>query len=140
MINEIEELQIMFCPFGSCDLKFCIETADAIGENIDWIFGEIENYRKSIGDVGYDNLDPCYVIYNSILEISRQEILEITKVDIVYHFKNPCDNIHSNFMCTAYDFSDASKKELKKLLRKHKIKTEHLSNATQYFLDQIFNV
>lgn len=95
--NQIQDFQKHFCPYAYLDIKFCIEVASSINKDVDWLLELIDNVREELSE-SYENIDPCYVIYDHILQSARSEIEELTGYDIADNF-----NVAGNYMCTSFD-------------------------------------
>lgn len=137
--KQIQNFQSNFCPYGYLDIERCVNIANQVEENEDWVFGIIEEFKDSICAEDYLNIDPVYCVYDSILQTARNEIEELTNVDILNDFENSLDCIYSNYLDTSYNASQDAVEELKKLLKKHKIKTKDLNVKTQWFIEEINN-
>lgn len=120
-------------PFGYLDLEFCIKTALKIGEDADWVAEQLENYADSIG-CQIKELDPCYVVYDTIYESARQEFINLMEFDLWDYSFIVC----SNYMCTSFDWKEEDKEKLLLALAENKISIEEdlLRDAT-FFLDEI---
>jgi hypothetical protein len=74
---------------------------------------------------------------DAILQEARNEISDKAGFD----FCNDCSTgeiyTAGNFMCTSYDYSQEAKDELIEALAASNVDISDLSEATQYFLDQV---
>ena len=132
--NEIEDLVFKLNPFGYLDLKFCIKAALKVGEDADWVADQLESYCDMVS-CGLKDIDPCYVIYDVILQEARYEIDNLTRFDIQ---RNASFDIYVNFLDTRFTYdSGESVEDLTEKLAENNIQIEDLSLKTQYFLNEI---
>ena len=112
--NEVNELQLYFCPFGYLDVKAVCEIGDSLWIYERELFEIIDNDRESMGYSNYDNFDPVASILDHVLQMARNKIEEVTG----YDFLNDCSGngteiyTYWNYMCSSYDYSEEAKQEL----------------------------
>lgn len=129
--NQIQDFEKYFCPYAYLDIKFCIEVANSIGKDVDWLLELIDNAREQFRE-SYENIDPCCVIYDHIFQSARTEIEELAGYDIEQDF-----NVAGNYMCTTFDCNNQEALDnLHELLSKK----DALSLESQYFLNQVFDL
>jgi len=133
---KIQEFRNNFCPFRYLDIKRTIEIANEVGEDSDWAFEKIEEYKNKFDIKDYEDIDPIFCLYYTILEKVRKELEELTKIDIVNDFDNSI-NIYSNYLDTRYDLSSDAIKELIDFLDKYKIDVKECSNFVNFFFKKI---
>jgi hypothetical protein len=121
-------------PFGSMDIRMAVETALEVGENGEWAAEQVQEFADSCG-MKIDDCDPCYCVYDAILQEARTEIDGLIDFD----FLNDGAEIdtHGNFMCTQYDYKSEAPETIKQKLIEAEIVFEDLSEKTQWFLSQI---
>jgi len=132
--NQTNYLQLMFCPFGYLDLECCVNIANEINKNNDWIFEQIEIFSKEC-EIKLENIDPVGTCLNAILQIAREEIYKLLNIDL--DDKNFYANVYSNYLDSSFGIENGGKKKILAKLKKAKISIKNLNLATQYFLDNI---
>ena len=115
--REMECFNSRLVPFGYADIKAAIATAIDAGKDGDWAAEQIEEFMDSCGISKMDEIDPCYVVYNSLFQEARNDIYELTEIDILNDTKKQVE-VYGNYMCTSLDYSEDAKKELLKILKK----------------------
>lgn len=126
----------LFCPYGYLDIKRACQVAIEVDENENWVFEQVDNFSKDCG-ISYDQIDPVYCVYDSILQEARAEISDLTDFDFCNDTKIGEIYTYANFMCTSYDFNDEAKEELECVLKNNAVKQEFLSKKTKWFLSEI---
>lgn len=121
-------------PFGSMDIRSAITTAIEAGFNGEWAAQQVEEFVESTG-IFLDEIDPCYCVYEALLQIARNEIEDVTEHDFV----NDQDEIyvHGNFMCTTFDYKQEAIDSLVEVLKLHKVKESDFNEATRWFLQEL---
>ena len=115
--REMDNFTYSLIPFGSADIKAAIITAMDAGKDGGWCAEQIEEYMDSCGISKLDEIDPVYVVYDSLLQEARNDIYELTDIDILNDTKEQIE-VYGNYMCTSLDYSEGAKKELLKILKK----------------------
>jgi len=80
------------------------------------------------------DLDPCYVVMDSILQIARNEIEEITGFDLQ---NDASFETHGNFCASSYDWRSDDIDSLSEALRGNSDAMDNLSDTTRYWLSQV---
>ena len=121
-------------PFGSMDIRTAVSTALEVGEDGEWAAEQVQEFADSCG-MKIDDCDPCYCVYDSILQIVRGEIEELTGFD----FLNDGAEIDTagNYYCTSYDWRNEAPETIKQKLIEAEILFADLSQKAQWFLSQI---
>jgi len=133
LANEIGDFRELFCPFGYLDIERAVSEAMEIGENARWAFEEIERFMDDCG-VKLSDVDPCYVVMDSILQQARNEIDQLTGFDVM----NDADFYTAgNYCATTYDWKGGDVEALTEKLREHYDALDNLSDATVYWLAQV---
>lgn len=134
--NQIQAYCEQFVPFGSLDIHAAIDAAIAAGHTPEWAADQVTEFMDStrckISDV-----DPVYAVYESILQEARNEIEEETSG---YDLLNDGDGsiyTYGNYLDTSYDYREEDVAKLKKRLKKCRVVFSDLSQATQWFLNEI---
>jgi hypothetical protein len=131
-IDVVGDLLSALCPFGSLDIRQCVEILIDAGVCF-YDFGCY--YTDFLEDVGWSwsinrTPDVCALALDYILQKARTEIEEKTKVDILNDLKNEI-YVYGNYCCSSFDFSDSS--EVLELIKK----IEEPSHLLTYFKNQI---
>lgn len=121
-------------PFGSMDIRSAVTTSMEAGFNGKWAGEQVEEFMEQT-EVALTDIDPCYCVYQSILEIARAEIEEITDHDFVNDQPEICT--YGNFMCTSYDYEQEAIDRLIEVLQENNIKEDDFSEATIWFLNEV---
>jgi len=121
-------------PFGSMDIRSAVNTALEVGEDGEWAAEQVQEFADSCG-MKIDDCDPCYCVYDSILQSARGEIEDLTGFD----FLNDGAEIDTagNYCCTTYDWRDEAPDTIKQKLIEAEIEFADLSQKTQWFLSEI---
>ena len=131
--TEIEDFKAMFCPYGYLDIEKAVSEALGAGKDVDWAFEQLEEFAESCG-MKITDLDPCYVVMDSILQIARNEIEEITGFDLQ---NDASFETHGNFCASSYDWRSDDIDSLSEALRGNSDAMDNLSDTTRYWLSQV---
>jgi D-mannonate dehydratase len=134
--EQVSDFCRNFVPFGYLDIQTAIDTAQKAGYSLDWAAEQVNEFINST-DSPIDEVDPCYCVYDSILQEARTEIDELTGYDFCNDLSTNTTEIYTaaNFMATSYDYSQAAVDELTEKLKE--VDRSELSEATQWFLNEI---
>ena len=131
--NEIGDFRGAFCPFGYLDIKRAVQEALEVGKSADWAYEQMEQFAEDCCMKIVD-LDPCYVVIDAILQMARNEIIDIASFDI----QNDANFYTAgNFCATTYDWSSDDPQALIDALRENHDALDSLSDATVYWLSQV---
>jgi hypothetical protein len=131
--REIDDFRAQFCPYGYLDIKRAVSEALEAGFDGDWAFEQLEEFAESCG-MEITDLDPCYVVMDSILQLARNEIDEMTGFDL----QNDANFYTAgNFCATTYDWSSDDPQALTDALAENPDELDNLSDATRYWLSQV---
>jgi hypothetical protein len=133
---DIKDFTAQFVPFGSLDIGTAISTAKAAGYDADWAAEQALQFMEET-DTKIDDVDIVYCVYESILQLARNEISELIDYDFLNDAKSGYIETYGNYMATDYDYKEEAKDELVRVLGKNNVVIEDLSENTQYFLDQL---
>jgi hypothetical protein len=114
--REIENFNAQLIPFGYADIKAAIETALEAGKDGDWTAEQITEFIDST-ETKLEDIDPVYVVYDSLLQEARNDIEQLANKDIVNDTRNQVE-VYANFMCTSLDYTEEAQKELKEIMAK----------------------
>lgn len=125
-------------PFGYMDAEAAIRTACEAGKDADWAAEQVTEYMEST-DSKIDEVDPVACVYDSLLQIFRGEIEELTGFD----FMNDSESstpiyVAGNCMCTSFDYKDDAIQELTSKLKEHEISIEDMSSEAQWVLSELY--
>jgi len=136
--NEVNALQLYFCPFGFLDVKAICEIGDSLWIYESELFEIIDNDRESMGYDHYENFDPVASVLEHVLQMARNKIEEVTGYDFINDYSGSGTGIYTywNYMCSSYDYSEEAKSELSEKL------SSYLSELMedkwcQYFLTEL---
>ncbi len=131
--NQISDFRDSFCPYGYLDVKRAVEVALEIGENAGWAFGEVERFADECG-MKLADVDPCYVVFDAVLQRARREIEDLTGFDIQ---NDASFETHGNYCASCYDWRTDDLEELTERLRSYMDRLEDLEDVTKYWLAQV---
>jgi hypothetical protein len=130
--REIGDFTRQLIPFGSGDIRAAVETALSAGKDGDWAAEQIEQWIEDT-ETALKDIDPCAVVYESLLQEARNDIQELTEKDIL----NDTDEqayVYGNFMCTSLDYSTRAQKELKEIMSK--VSKEDFTDAMNWLWEE----
>ena len=130
----MDDFTYSLIPFGSADIRALIVTAINAGKDGDWCAEQIEEFTESTGISKLSDIDPNYVIYDSLLQEARNEIDELTDIDILNDLSEEV-YVSGNYMCTTLDYSEEAKEELLNVLKE--IKEEDLTDAIKWLISEL---
>lgn len=131
--NEIEDFKERFCPYGYWDIEKAVRDSIEAGHGAGWAFEQLEEFSESCG-IKLENIDPCYVVMDAILQEARDEIDSLMGFDL----QNDAGfDVYGNFMGSVYHYRDEDVDLLKMVLVKHHIKLGRLSDASKWFLSAV---
>lgn len=116
MENKIKDFQLSFCPWGYLDIKRLIEEAEESNKDVDWCVEQINNFKDDIGIKIYDDIDPVYVIFDSLHQEARTEIENATGKDICNDSPYSSICISGNYCATSLDWENDDNEKLKELI------------------------
>lgn len=124
--------------WGSLDVDRALRVWKEAGLYPEDLAEEIRSYISET-EAELENIDVCYIAYESILQRARNKISEVTRFDFL---NDGLGDIYTygNAMCSSYDRTENTTKELKEVLEKVNQETrEELlnDNPTKWFLQQI---
>ena len=131
--KEIEDFRAAFCPYGHLDIQKAVLEALEAGKDGDWAFEQLEEFAESCGGK-ITELDPCYVVMDSILQIARNEIEGVTGFDLQ---NDASFYTQGNFMASTYDWATGDQETLVEALKTNPDALENLSDTTKYWLNQV---
>ncbi|CAH0278497.1 hypothetical protein SRABI27_03704 [Pedobacter sp. Bi27] len=131
--REIGEFREAFCPYGYLDIKMAVENALSAGHDSGWAYEQVEAFADECC-MKISDIDPCYVVMDSIMQEARNEIEGLTGFDL----QNDAGfEVYGNYMCTCYDWRDEDIEGLKQALKENEVTSDDLSDATMHWLGMI---
>ena len=116
-------------PFGWLDIKAAIEILRNMNYiNPDDVLTEaLENWKDSTGINDNSKIDITYLAYDWI----NQEVRNLISQYLNFDIQNDADfEVHGNYMCSSFDFSDEDKEKLIQVLKKeYKEDKDNLDNC-----------
>ena len=136
--HEISRFASHFCPFKLGDIKAAISWAYEAGLDEYWVAKRVLEFADDVSAGNLSDIDPVYVVLDSILEEARNEISEVTEssFDILNDTEEQI-NIDGNYIASSFDYSDEAVSEIVIGLAQDNINIEELSEVTQFFLKEI---
>lgn len=131
--NQISDFRDSFCPYGYLDVKRAVEVALEIGEDADWAFEQVQEFAEECG-MKLQDVDPCYVVFDAVLQSARQEIEDLTGFDIQ---NDASFDTHGNYCASCYDWRTDDLELLTERLRLYADRLEDLEEVTKYWLLQV---
>lgn len=130
---EIGSFKAAFCPFGELDINMAVLQAVAAGFDGDWAFEHVDQFCEDCG-LRIADVDPCYIVMDSILQFARNEIEELSGFDVC----NDADfYVYGNFMCSSFESSSEDRESLRFALLPFSSQLDGLSNCARYWLKEV---
>ena len=107
---EISCFNKQLIPFGYRDIEVAVEAAIDAGHDGYWAAEQVLEYVEDT-ETSLDKVDPCYVVYDAILEEARNDIDQLTGKDIFNYTKEQVE-VYGNYMCTTLNYSEKAQTEL----------------------------
>jgi len=114
-LDSINEFKHYCCPFGSSNIYEAIRVAREVNITVSKFYDLCEEWAKKT-EAPFKDLDICYIIYDHILQMARNEINKILKFDIrndVQGGFHTCEN----YSYTSYNYKDTDLDLLKEKLK-----------------------
>ncbi|WP_344853735.1 hypothetical protein [Pedobacter jeongneungensis] len=110
-----------------------VENALSAGYDSDWAYEQVEAFADQCC-MKISEVDPCYVVMDSIMQEARNEIEGLTGFDL----QNDAGfEVYGNYMCTCYDWRDEDIEGLKQALKENEVTSDDLSDATIHWLGMV---
>lgn len=135
-IEQINDAQMAFCPFGSLDIQKSVNVSLKAGKSTDFLYDSVLEFSQQC-EAKIEDCDPVYCVMDAILQEARNEINKLCNFDFCNDLKSGSIDTYGNFICSSYQCDEEAKNQLKKVLKKNKIVIEDLSKTSQYFLSEI---
>ncbi len=124
-------------PFGSMDIRFCVQTALEVNIDMDKLVDIISDYCKETETDLFNSkntVDIIAILNDHIIQEARNEIDEKLNIDIQNDFDT---YFFSNYIDCPLQYSEECKKTIMNALKKKKIALKELSECTQYVLNEM---
>ena len=131
---EVERFNASMIPFGSRDVYEAVRTALEGGHDGDWLAEQIEEFMDSCGINKLSEIDPNYIAYDGLLQEARNDIDELTDIDIMNDLSEEV-NVYGNYMCTSLDYTEEAKEETLNIIKE--IKEEDLTDAIKWLKSEL---
>ena len=112
--SEIETFNSSLIPFGYLDIKEAVKTALEGGYDGSWLADRITEFMEDT-DTKLEDIDPNYVAYDSLFQEARNNIIELTDIDILNDTRDQV-YVYGNYMCTSFDYSEEALEELLEII------------------------
>lgn len=116
--EDIDNFCASFIPWGYRDIEMALETYREAGKTDDDLREAVEDFSDSVlgTDTKMENIDVCYVAFDTLQQEARTEIENATGKDISNDEPYSSVNVYGNYMCTEFDGSDEAREATKKLI------------------------
>lgn len=113
--NEVDTFCASFAPWGYRDIERAIEVYKEAGKNEADLAEAVQSFSDDKG-MKLEDIDVCYVAYDSVYQEARTDIESATGKDICND--RPYDGvyIYGNYTCTCLDAKEEVFSELAKLI------------------------
>ena len=137
--RDIAEFQALFCPYGWRDIKFMMEAAHAVGMAPGQVYELVKDFQSDVV-ADWDDIDPCYVMLEHILQNARGTIERSLALDIQNDLPGGGFWTVGNYMCSTYDWTGEGYAALEGRLSETSAEEKRSLEdclSTQYFLDSV---
>jgi len=125
-------------PFGYLDMREATRAALEAGKSESFVADECEAYIEDFGtEGGLKNIDPVYVVYDSLFNEARTNIDNLADFDIINDWEDGYIDIDGNYLDTRFNVDQTALDQLKKVLKDKNIKWDDLEDVTKWFLVEI---
>ncbi len=117
METKIDQFLSNFQPsWGYKDIGQAIEVYEQAGKTEQELAEAVQSFFDDTSEYELDDIDVCYVAYDSLHQEARTEIEQATGKDISNDSPFDGVNVYGNYMCTEFDGKDEDRKALKDLI------------------------
>ena len=121
--EDVAQFKSSFVPWGYSDIESAMATYREAGKTDDELADAILEYMESTNSI-IDNLDICYIAYDTLQQEARQEIETETGKDISNDAPYYNVTIFANYLDTQFDGNDEARMATKKLIETMKQKSQ----------------
>ena len=137
--EEVKNFYASIVSYGYLDIKRAIEVFNEIGRTGDDLAEEVNRFSEDTG-TKLEDIDVCYIAYETILQESRNKINEVLGFDFLNEGEGRDIYTYGNCLCTSYDSTEDLKnyilEKLKKATKEQKNELKE-DKATNWFLTEI---
>lgn len=133
-MNNIENFQSQFCPFGYRDIDRALEVYSEVGKTVDELVEAVNEFKDSV-DCKLEQIDVVSVAYDTLYQEARSDIERFADVDICNDEPYSSVNIYGNYMCTSIDGTDEDREAIQKLIKT--IKEEDRTEVINWLLNNL---
>lgn len=100
----MDDFLLQFTPsWGYRDIEVALQTyAEAEKSDVE-LADAIKEYKESLDVKSLDDIDVCYVAFDTLYQEARSDIEAVTGKDICNEKPFDSVNVHGNYMCTQLD-------------------------------------
>jgi len=125
-------------PFGYLDMKEATRAALEAGKSESYVADECDEYIESCGiEGGLKNIDPVYIVYDSLFQEARTNIENLADFDICNDWDEGYIEVYGNSLDSGFSVDQTAFDQLQKVLKDKKIKWDDLEDVTKWFLVEI---
>lgn len=132
MRHSIEETRGDFCPFKELDLHCAVVVLNEADVE-ETLYELCTKFSTELG-IKLEVIDPVYIVYEHILQMTRNEIDDKIGVDICNDYSDSI-NVYSNHLDTHYAYSEETKDNIQELLKDNE--QIEWSQTALWFFEQI---
>jgi hypothetical protein len=124
--RDIERFQASFAPWGYRDIDKALTAYREAGKTDDDLREAVEEFSDSVlgTDTKLENIDVCFVAFDTLQQEARTEIENATGKDISNDEPYSSVTVYGNYMCTDFDGSNEARIATKSLIDTMKEKSE----------------
>jgi len=131
--REMDDFTYTLIPFGSADIRALVITAINAGKDGRWCAEQITEYMDQC-EAKLGEIDPNYVICDALLQEARNDIDQLTGIDILNDLSEEV-NVSGNFMCTSLDYTEEAKEETLNVIKE--IDEEDRTDAINWLISEL---
>ena len=132
MRHSIEETRGDFCPFKELDVHCAVEVLNEADVE-ETLYKLCTEFSTELG-IKLEVIDPVYIVYEHIFQMTKNEIDDKIGVDICNDFSDSI-NVYSNYLDTHYTYSEETKDNIQELLKDNE--QIEWSQTALWFFEQI---
>lgn len=137
--EEIKNFYAGLVSYGYLDVKRAVEVFKEVGKTSDDLAEEVLRFSEDTG-TELQNIDVCFVAYDTILQEVRNKIEEVLGFDFLNEGDGTDIYTYGNYMATSYDSTENLKQYLQKKLKnatREQIIELKEDKTTDWFLREI---
>jgi len=136
--KRTDEAIACLSPFGYLDMREATRAALEAGKSESYVADECDEYIESCGiEGGLKNIDPVYIVYDSLFQEARTNIDNLADFDICNDWEDGYIDVDGNYFDTRFNVDQTALDQLKKVLKDKNIKWDDLEDVTKWFLVEI---